>query len=1037
MFAELKCKTNYSFLEGASQPDELIERAAELGLSALALNDRNGVYGIPKAYWKAKNLSASNPSSAVKLIVGSEVTLQNHPPLTLLAKDRKGYGLMCRLLTQAHAGKEKGKAFLTLKELERFSQEPSASGLFALAAEPLPHAIQGNYAFLKMCFGERLLFAFSRFKDGHDALRTEQALTLQKTQGIKLVATNDVLVHLKERKKLQDAFTAIRHGVPLTTAGFKLLANGERYLKSPFEMKQLFKDLPQALEETMRVAEACTFSPAELRYRYPSEWIPEPHTAYSYLEELTHQGLKVRYPKGVPEASLKQIRHELALIQSLQYADYFLTIYDIVQFARNQGILCQGRGSAANSVVCYCLGITAIDPVQMNLLFERFISAERNEPPDIDVDFEHERREEVIQYIYQKYGRHRAAMVSAVITYQKRSAFRELAKAFGIEVGTLSAKKVIQNFDALEQSSPIAHCREKIDALAEEMHGFPRHLSIHSGGFTLSADPITEIVPVEPARMENRTIIQWDKYDLDYLGLLKIDILALGMLSALKKTLTHVGLELHQIPHQDPATYAMIQRADTVGTFQVESRAQMNMSGRLLPKNFYDLVIQVAIVRPGPNAGEMVHPYLKRRNGLEKVVYPHPALKEILGRTLGVPLFQEQVMKIAIQLGGFTAGESDQLRRAIGAWRASGSIQKVAEKLYQGLLKNGVSKEYALQILEHLKGFAHYGFPESHAASFALLSYASCYLKCHYPAEFTCALINSEPLGFYATHTLVDDVKRHGVRVLPIDPQHSEWNCTLEEGALRLGLKVVHGLSQKEAQTICAQRPYHSLHDFLVRTQLRSDVLHRLVMADAFACFGLTPRETLWQILSDRARTGAAYSASHSPQSPTQQLDLFAQAEDFCEAPPSSHPFNGLTSLQAMQADYQAYGLSPHAHPMSVIRKFKNLPKTTTRMARNKAHKSFVKTAGLLLVRQRPPTAKGVCFGAIEDEEGFLDLVLFQKDFEKNKDVFLNHSLIMVSGYIERDRNSVSMIVKKVEAIWTEIDIDASNFKQSGSLILS
>jgi error-prone DNA polymerase len=691
-----------------------------------------------------------------------------------------------------------------------------------------------------------------------------------------------------------------------------------------------------------------------------------------------------------------------------------LTIYDIVDFAQRRQILCQGRGSAANSVVCYCLGVTAIDPVRMKLLFERFISAERGEPPDIDVDFEHERREEIIQYIYEKYGRHRAAMVSAVVTYQKRSCFRELSKAFGIPVGTLSAKRLMKDFAAVEQSSPLPDVRGQIDAMAEEMATFPRHLSIHSGGFTLSADPITEIVPVEPARMPGRTIIQWDKYDLDILGLLKVDVLALGMLSALRKTLDQVGMRLHAIPAEDRATYAMIQKGDTAGTFQVESRAQMNMSGRLQPQTFYDLVVQVAIVRPGPVVGRMVHPYLRRRRGLETVAYPHPKLREILSRTLGVPLFQEQLMRIAIELGGFSPGEADQLRRAIGAWRASGSIQKVAERLLRGLRASGVPEDYSLHILEHLKGFAHYGFPESHAASFALLTYASCYLKCHYPAQFLCGLLNSQPMGFYATHTLVDDAKRHGVVVLPVDPQRSDWDCTLEGAAVRLGLRVVGGLSRAEAERIVRHRPYATLADFVHRARLRSDVLHRMALGDAFAGFGEDERHTLWSLLGMRAleRDG--------------QLDLFAgrsvgTVEFGADASPLASEGAGFlappSAFEAIREDYAAFGLSVREHPIAALRKEVALPSMTTRTARRQKPRARVTLAGLVIVRQQPPTAKGVCFSAVEDEHGFLDMVLFKDVLERYRDIFLFSDFLEITGRIERDGHSVSLIAETIRPL--------------------
>lgn len=996
MYAELKCKTNFSFLTGASHPEELIEQAQAIGLKGIAITDTNGVYGIAKAYWKAKDFPD------LKFIVGAELKILQHPSLTLLAKTKRGYGWLCKTLTLAHADKEKGCAALTLQELQRQMSEPAAQDIFCLPSEGASYELLIDY------FKNNLFIPLSRFLDGHDERRLNTALALQKRWGLPLVATNDVLYHTRARRPLQDAMVAIREKASLLNAGFHLQPNSERVLKSPLEMRILFKDQPVALENTLLIADSCTFSPSELRYRYPSEWIPKNHTAFSYLTELTLNLSKERYNGSPPSDVMAQIHHELKLIEQLGFADYFLTIYDIVHFARSRDILCQGRGSAANSVVCYCLGITAIDPVRMKLLFERFISVERGEPPDIDVDFEHERREEVIQYIYEKYGRHRAAMVSAVVTYKQRLAFRELSKAVGIDIGTLSAKKLIHEFDQHEAKSPLPHCREIIETLSEEMAGFPRHLSIHSGGFTLSADPITEIVPIEPARMPGRTIIQWDKYDLDYLGLLKIDVLALGMLSALQKSLKLVGKKLHELPPEDKATYKMIQHADTVGTFQVESRAQMNMSGRLKPETFYDLVIQVAIVRPGPITGKMVHPYLRRRQGLEPTHYPHPRLREILGRTLGVPLFQEQLMQIAIRLGEFSPGEADQLRRAIGAWRASGSIQKVAERLLQGLRKNGIPEEYAAHILEHMKGFAHYGFPESHAASFALLSYASCYLKRHHPAAFACGLLNSQPMGFYAPHSIVDDAKLHGVQVLPVDPNHSDWECTLEGPgrALRLGLKMIYGLHQKQAAVILEQRPFHSVADFLARTRLPADTLERLAMGQFFNCFGLDQRHTLWSILSDRVH------------SQTEQLDLFSGQSLDGMGTPSAPLFSALNAFESVTADYTAYGASAVMHPMAALRKVQKLPPLTTAGAKRRPPRTTVRTAGLILVRQKPPTANGVCFSVIEDEHGFLDLVLFKREFEKYKEIFLYQCFLIVTGTIERDGHSVSLIVKKLEPLW-------------------
>ncbi|MGE3262309.1 MAG: error-prone DNA polymerase [Bacteriovoracia bacterium] len=994
MYAELEVKTNFSFLRGASSPEELIIKAAELGLSAIALNDFDGVYGIPKAFWEKKKYPD------LKLISGASLSLENSSRLTLLARDRKAYGLLCRILTASHAGKEKGKAALRFEELRALLNAfpEAAEGLFALAP------LTADFLRLRPLFS-RLYVTLHRLRDGFEKENTEKAIWIRDRWSVPIVATNDVHYHESARQPLQDALTAVRENASLQKLGHKLFPNGERRLKSCAEMRALFSDLPEAVEATIEIAGQCTFCPSELKYRYPSEWIPQSHTAQSYLEHLTRKGAQERYPNGIPDAVSAQMKHELRLIEKLGFPDYFLTINDIVAFARSKDILCQGRGAAANSVVCYCLGITAIDPVHMNLLFERFISEERNEPPDIDVDFEHERREEVLQYVYERYGRDRAGMVSAVITYRRRSAFRELAKALGIDVGTLSAKKLNKFFDERAQNTETKEPRKLLEALSEEMAGFPRHLSIHSGGFTLSADPLIEIVPIEPARMENRTIIQWDKYDLDFLGLLKVDLLSLGMLTAIQRTLKLVKTEMHLLPKECPKTYKMIQMADTVGTFQVESRAQMSMLGRLLPEKFYDLVIQVAIVRPGPIVGKMVHPYLRRRRKEEKEDYPHPALRAILGRTLGVPLFQEQVMKMAVELGGFTPGEADELRRAIAAWRSEGSITKMGQRLKDGFKKNGLSEEFCDRIFQQIQGFAQYGFPESHAASFALLAYVSCYLKCHHPAEFTCGLLNSQPMGFYSPHTLVDSAKLQGVTVLPVHLNASAWESTIENGALRLGWKMVKGMHREEAEKILSLRPFTGLADFLKRAPVRRDALLRLAMGGTFECFGFPPREALWQVLEFQRRRDRV------------QGDLFLDSGYVEE---SGAKFHALGDYEKILEEYDAFSLSTHGHPMMALRKILPLPKLNTQTAKLQRPGTQVKFSGLLLVRQQPPTAKGMTFGTLEDEFGFLDIAIAPDIWERVKDAFLDNCFLVVTGKLQRETNSYSVWVADVKSVWPE-----------------
>jgi error-prone DNA polymerase len=996
-YAELECFTNYSFLRGASHPEELVERAANIGLKAIALTDRDGVYGIPKAYWESRK------TPQLKLITGASLSLPNGKRLTLLASDRSAYGLLCRILTASHADKEKGLAEVSWASLQEILDTFSGrNSLIALANA------DSDLLRVRSLFPQAYL-TISRWIDGLDRERTEKALWLSRRFNLPLVATNQVRYHCPKRRDLQDTLTSIRIGTPLSKLGHDLFSNSERYLKSAEEMHLLFEDLPEALKETLQIAERCTFSPSELRYRYPTEWIPAGKTAQSYLEDLTWEGAKSRYDNEIPSAVTRQLQHELALIRQLNFADYFLTIYDIVIFARKKDILCQGRGSAANSAVCFCLGITAIDPVRMNLLFERFLSLERNEPPDIDVDFEHERREEVIQYVYEKYGRDRAAMLSAVVTYRKRSAFREVSKALGVDVGSISARKLEKDFANRIKEADAKNIETHVTRLSTELSGFPRHLSIHSGGFTLSADPLLEIVPIEPARMEGRTIIQWDKYDLDYLGLLKVDLLSLGMLSALHRTLKTVGMALHEIPAEDPDTYSMIQRAETVGTFQIESRAQMSMLGRLQPRTFYDLVIEVAIVRPGPIVGKMVHPYLRRRRGEEPVRFPHPKLKEILGKTLGVPLFQEQVMKMAIELGGFTPGEADDLRRAIGSWRSEGSLQRIGHRLIRGLRQSGLSQEYAEQVFLQIQGFAQYGFPESHAASFALLAYASCYLKCHHPVAFTCGLLNSQPMGFYATHTLVDELKRQGGIVLAIHPNFSEWESIVnEKGDLQLGWNQVKGLGESVGLQIVQKRPYKNLSDFLRKNpDLSRDVLVRIAMGGTFSPFGFSAREALWQVLQYHRRKTSI------------QGDLF-QGEQYLGSEESKAEFSELTKWGSIREEYEAFSLSTTGHPMSALRGLLPLPKLHTKSAKLQSNGSSITVAGLILVRQRPPTASGMTFSTLEDEYGFLDIAIPPDVWLRVKEVFLDHCFLVAQGKLQKEGYSYSLFVSQLKPLWKE-----------------
>lgn len=1021
-YAELSVFTNYSFLHGGSSPEELAARAAELGLRAIAVTDLHGVYGMPKLWGALKDLG-----HPVKLLVGARLPL-DFGAVNLIAKTRAAYGALCRILTEAHRDQPKGKSLLANARFSELLRETSgAKDLFLFPqweeaweseADPDFGRFAEGFAWVAGFPADRVFFPLSRMIDGRDRERTEFADRLAAHFGRSLVAHNRVLYHHPERRRVQDAVSCIREGKTFRTAGYLLRRNEEAYLKPPAVMHSLFRDRPELIARGLAVAEECAFLPSELRYNYPTEWIPEGYTAQSYLEALCAEGMNTRYPRekhpdGPPAAARAQLAYELKLIAEMNFAHYFLTVHDIVAWAVGRKILCQGRGSAANSIVCYVLGVTAIDPVNMGFLFERFISVERGEPPDIDIDFEHERREEVLQYVYAKYGRDRAAMLSAVSTYGRRSALRETAKAFGVDVGTLSARKVEKILLDPERTDP--RLAAKIAGVAEELDRFPRHLSIHSGGFTLSADPIVEIVPVEPAAMEGRTIVQWDKYDLDILGLLKVDLLSLGMLSALRKGLELVGEKLYTVPPDDGPTYAMIQRADTIGTFQIESRAQMAMLPRLKPACFYDLVVEVALVRPGPIVGKMVHPYLKRRRGEEAVALPDPRLGPILGRTYGVPIFQEQIMKIAVVLGGFTPGDADRLRKAIGAWRSAGSIDAMGKKLKDGLLREGIPEEFSERIFQQIQGFAEYGFPESHAASFALLAYVSCWLKCHHPAEFLVAMLNSQPLGFYAPHTLVDDAKRNGVRVLPVSAIHSDWESRriggLGSKCVRLGFHQIDGIGEPEWKRIEAARAdgaFLGLQDFITRTSderspgraIRRDVLRKMAIGDVFREFGLNQREALWQTLAfDTLRSAPLFRVE------TVQAELFAPAA-----------MAELDGYEAVMSDYRATGMSPRGHPMEWVRKKLRgrIPDMDSRRAKLQPNGKVVEIPGLSLVLQRPPTASGTAFATLEDEHGLLDLVLKKEVYAKVRNLMQDEPFLVVRGQVQRDGLAASLVVRDV-----------------------
>ncbi len=999
-YVELQCKTNFSFLRGASDAAEYIQRAFEMGIPAIAITDLNGVYALPRAY------EATRRFPQVRLISGCELKIQDHPPISLIARDRAAYGIMCRILTAAHQGKEKGHGILTLAQFLQFLERTESKGL--LGSCPASKSLQ--YGPLKTAFEERFSLSLARYLDGMDDERT--ALTLKKARewDLKVIATNDVHYHRPERRPLQDAMTCVREGVTLSTAGFKLFPNEERYLKSPTQMQSLFRDLPEAIEASIALAESCSFSLSELSYQYPSEWIPKGFTAQMYLEDLAWKGAHRRYRGAIPIETEKQLLHELMLIQKMNYADYFLTVYDIVDFAQRSNIYCQGRGSAANSVVCYCLGITVIDPVRSNLLFERFISEERGEPPDIDVDFEHERREEVIQYIYQKYGRDRAAMISAVRTYRSRSAFLEMSKAVGVPVGTLSATELEREFD--QRAGALADKREKIDQLASELKGFPRHLSIHACGFTLSAQPIIETVPIEPARMENRTICQWDKHDLDTLKLIKIDVLSLGFLSAIHKACDLIGRHFSEIPQDDdPQVYRMIQNGDTIGTFQIESRAQIATLGVTQPECFYDLVVEVALVRPGPNVGEMKSPYIHRREEARRgrpYRFEDPVTEKILGRTFGVPIFQEQVMKLAIEKAGFTPGEADQLRRAIASWRSADAVDSLSTRFYQGLIQGGMSEARAQELFGYMKGFSAYGFPESHAASFATLTYLSAWLKHYHPAEILIGLLNSQPMGFYPIDLLINDAIRHGVKILPVHPNFSVWDSVREApGTIRMGFRNIRGIRREHFEQMVQERNhalFDSLHDFLKRTYFSKNVIETLALSDVFTCFGLDQRHSFWKSIELR---------NIFEQRNETQLSLFSQSD--WKPLPQNTTFRSMSLSQEIHEDYQGMSYSLRGNWMKGIRaENPDLPTITSEEIKNLPHGTFTTYAGVILVIQRPPTAKGVAFITLEDEIGSVDLVLFKNVYEEYAHSIQTSQFLVVYGKIERRGKSVSMLVQRV-----------------------
>lgn len=1058
-YVPLWCKSNYSFLEGASDPDELVEEAHRLGLRSLALTDRDGVYGMVRAHQKAKELG-------VHLIVGAEITLFDESNITLLAMNRQGYANLCKLISKGRLRSVKGISHVSWEEVCDYAENVIAlwgGKRSLLLGDKEPDAVARQ---LTEAFGDRAYALLTRHREADDAFRERRVRDRAKRYGMRTVAGMEVLYHTRARRELQDVLTCIRHGVTLTTAGRLIQPNAEHALRTPHSFSELYADDTESVYRTNTIAERCRFSLSQIRYRYPSERLPSGKTSSEWLRELTFLGVEKRYPDGPPDNVIPQIEKELRLVRELDYDGYFLTMWEIVRYCREHGILCQGRGSAANSAVCYCLGITAVDPLRLKLLFERFISRERAEPPDIDLDIEHDRREEVIQHVYGKYGRTHAAMVANFIRYRTRSALRDVGKALGLtEVAVERIVRHVSHYEAPSRQSfvdagfdPENPVHSKLLQLTMEIQDMPRHLSIHPGGFLLGHEPVHNLVPIENATMPERTVIQWDKDDVENLGLFKVDLLGLGALNVVHRSFDLIEKHCNRrftmatVPHDDQPTYEMIRKGDTVGVFQIESRAQMSMLPRLKPRNYYDLVIEISIVRPGPISGGMVHPYLRRRNGEEEIIYPHELLIPVLEKTLGIPLFQEQVMQLAIVAADYTPGEADQLRRDMAAWRRAGRIERHRERLITRMKSKGIEEEFAVRVFEQIRGFGEYGFPESHAASFALIAYATSWLKCHYPASFLCAMLNAQPMGFYSAATLVEDGKRHGVEVYAVDVMRSDGDCTLEPMvagtvppgsrpepvergpsaypntplipwnsqpptrpsagsesqpyltersdrgfAVRMGLRFVKGLSVIEIDRIVDERARHSfvsLDDFSARTQLNEGALSRLAESGALECFKQSRRDALWNVYGIERK----------------EVEELALRETETGA-----DFEALNSFEAISWDYNYTAHSTRGHPLAPLREElsrRRLPDAATiRGYKDGTHLSY---AGLVICRQRPGTAKGVVFMTLEDETGFVNLVVWEKVFQNYKIIAKTEAFLGVTGKLQVQSGVTHLVAKKL-----------------------
>ncbi len=1060
VYAPLWCKSNFSFLEGASSPEELVGAAYALGLSHIALTDRDGLYGVVAAFLEARRLG-------IHLIIGSEITVDDGSRVVLLARTREGYRNQSRLITTGRMRSPKGLSEVSWSEVAAHAAGNTAVWVSGYTRHP--HAA----SVLADAFEETAFIGVSRHYRPEDVEREARAREVAGHYGLSLVAAGEVLYHHPSRRMLQDALTSIRYGITLEEAGTRLRPNAEFALKSAPATSALYRDAPELLARSLEIAESCTFSLSEIEYRYPSESLPSGYTTSGRLRELTYSGAEHRYEGEIPTNVRRQLERELSVIDDLDYCGYFLTMWEIVDYCRRNGILCQGRGSAANSAVCYCLGITAIDPVRMNLLFERFISRERAEPPDIDLDIEHRRREEVIQHVYDQYGRSHAAMVANVIRYRLKSAVRDVGKALGISEVSLDrlaklASHRESNLEAaveqagIDEESRLSHVFRR---LVNEILDFPRHLSIHPGGFLLGSEPVHDIVPVENATMEDRTVIQWDKRDVEAMSLFKVDLLGLGALThldyAFRLIRTHTGgaFSMASIPGRDRAVFEMISRADTVGVFQLESRAQMAMLPRLRPREFYDLVIEVSIVRPGPITGGMVHPYLGRRAGEETVEYPHPKLEPVLKKTLGVPLFQEQVMRLAVIAADYTPGEADQLRRDMAAWRKSGRIEQHREKLISRMTDKGIREEFAERVFEQIRGFGEYGFPESHAASFAFIAWCTAWVKHYYPAAFACALLNAWPMGFYAPSTIVEDARRHGVEVLPVSVLESSWECTLvpagggagrrqasgrqpgggqngrrdgggrRDGrwAIRMGLRYVKGLGAVDWKRIAAARGSRpeTPAEFLRAAGLSEDVKQHLAQSGAFSCFGVERRDALWQASTRGRNVGARRMPASRAGGAGGAGDVGAAGgagaagaddwERLLDDAVQSPSFPALSDYETIAWDYGFSYHSTTGHPMEPHRAelaSRGLP-TADELSRVPDGR-IASYVGLVICRQRPETASGTLFMTLEDETGFVNLVVWMDTYERYRTRLLTQAVLGVTGKLQSKEGLVHLVVQSI-----------------------